>query len=156
MNTFCLDHPWQRHTLDTRNDFQDPFWNESDGVSRVIDGDGYCGLIGEIADGVTQGELMFAATFFVIFFLRRGRFCCGDSTLSMTRDRVWQSSRHSSLPTVHHLSQFSWRTSRYFCAAGCFMVLCLTFAILTTGFRVLRQFDHHHTNCSVLEGASLV
>ena len=82
MNTFCLDHPWQRHTLDTRNDFQDAFWNESDGVSRVIDGDGYCGLIGEIADGVTQGELMFAATFFVIFFLRRGRFCCGDSTLT--------------------------------------------------------------------------
>lgn len=84
--------------MDTRNDFQDAFWNESDGVSRVIDGDGYCGLIGEIADGVTQGELMFAATFFVIFFLRRGRFCCGDSTLSMTRDRVWQSSRHMIAP----------------------------------------------------------
>ena len=57
---------------------------------------------------------------------------------------------HFPLHTVHHLSQFFWRTSRYFCAAGCFMVLCLTFAIPTTGFRVLRQFDHHHTNCSVL------
>lgn len=100
MNTFCLDHPWQRHTLDTRNDFQDAFWNESDGVSRVIDGDGYCGLIGEIADGVTQGELMYL--FCNLFFATREILLRGfNANLSMTRDRQSHTS-HSILCIIYH------------------------------------------------------
>lgn len=38
MNKFCLDHPWQRHTLDKRSDFRGAcFWKsfKESGVLRV-------------------------------------------------------------------------------------------------------------------------